>query len=374
MLGSAIALAKRGCEVSVAAINNNPSITEKVYAEWPMLVGANVDVEIYNKSMSFLPGASKNLLESVKERAHCIDVIHVHGVWERIYVDLFKLAQAHKIKFFISVHGMLDAWSLKQSPLKKRIALRYFDVGAMLSNADGVMFGTISELREAQSVVPMNALVLANGVSLDDSMLSKLDFSADLLNLFERTQNWRRTFLFFGRVNPKKGLDTLVEAFLHLPPKYHDVGLLIVGLADDDNYERRIRERIQNNTLSNNILWVDGLSGRNAKSALLFSDVFVLPSHQEGFSMAILEAMTASLPLLITSQCHMPEVESNWRNGFVVEDTVKAVMEGLVRMAELDDDDLRQMGTRGRQTVLSFFEWSKVSEALICYYSGCAAA
>ena len=73
---------------------------------------------------------------------------------------------------------------------------------------------------------------------------------------------------------------------------------------------------------------VGHVAGERARQVWAAADAFVLPSYSEGFSMAILEALACSLPCLITTACHFPEL-AEAGGGIVVEPT----RDGVTRRA-----------------------------------------
>ena len=104
----------------------------------------------------------------------------------------------------------------------------------------------------------------------------------------------KRTILFLGRIHPKKGLDILAKAFAQITRIRKDVCLLIAG-PDNDNHKRKIEKILSNENVLDKVVFTGTLTGTKKLAALSGSDVFVLPSHSEGFGMSILEAMICGL-------------------------------------------------------------------------------
>jgi glycosyltransferase involved in cell wall biosynthesis len=94
-------------------------------------------------------------------------------------------------------------------------------------------------------------------------------------------------------------------------------------------------------------------------SALAASDIFVLPSHSEGFSVAVLEAAAAGLPVLITRGCNFPEIGAS-QSGLIVEPTVAQIEHGLTDMLRLSSHLRSEMGERGRKLVQREYSWERI--------------
>ena len=115
---------------------------------------------------------------------------------------------------------------------------------------------------------------------------------------WNRRPDWRLAPVaaFVGRLAPEKGLDTLVDAWPAVRDAYPGARLVLVGEGPErPALEARVAA-----------LGLDGsveLPGATADptAALRASDLFVLPSREEGMSVALLEAMALGVPLVATA-------------------------------------------------------------------------
>ena len=95
-------------------------------------------------------------------------------------------------------------------------------------------------------------------------------------------------------------------------------------------------------------------------SALAASEIFVLPSYSEGFSMAVLEALGMGRPAVITRRCNFPEVGE--RNcGFVIEPDARRLEGRFDRDVERPRrrDELKTFGDNGRQLIADRYTWER---------------
>ncbi|MCZ2498222.1 glycosyltransferase [Xylophilus sp. Kf1] len=120
-------------------------------------------------------------------------------------------------------------------------------------------------------------------------------------------------FLFLGALIKRKGIFELIPAFARLTREYPDVMLWLGGEGDSD----RVRSLLAENHLHNVRLlgWVDE---EHKNRLLLSADAFVLPSRNENLPMAIIEAMSAALPIVTTRVGGIPEMLVDGQDGFVV--------------------------------------------------------
>jgi len=173
----------------------------------------------------------------------------------------------------------------------------------MLNAAAAVQALTEEEKRSIHRFgVSAPVVTIPNGVSLEDflDLPSGEVFEQDYPHL-----QGKIVILYLGRLHPLKGLDLLIKATRLLAIQRKDVHVVIAG-PDTEGYR---------------------------KAALSRADIFVLPSYAEGFSMALLEAMASGLPVVITPQCHLPEV-AHAKAGFVVEPQAEALAVAMQRLTE----------------------------------------
>jgi glycosyltransferase involved in cell wall biosynthesis len=115
------------------------------------------------------------------------------------------------------------------------------------------------------------------------------------------------------------------------------------------------------------IEWAGFVSG-TAKSGLLArASVFVLPSYSENFGVAVVEAMAAGLPVVISDQIGIHPLVAEGRAGMVTSCSVAALSEALIKLLS-DPATARAMGERGRSIALNEFSVPVVSAKLVSLY------
>ncbi len=167
------------------------------------------------------------------------------------------------------------------------------------------------------------------------------------------------TVLFMGRLQARKGVDILVDAFLAADVK--KARLLIVG--PDEGMGSALRAMAGGDP---RIVFTGYLDGSERLAALAGSDVFALPATGEGQSIALLEAMASGLPVVISPGCYMDEVDDHGA-GFVAEASVEAF---ALKLRELlrDGETRRDMGAKARSLVAEKHSWESVAAALESVY------
>src|SRR6185436_15853567 len=96
------------------------------------------------------------------------------------------------------------------------------------------------------------------------------------------------------------GLDLLLAAFASARSR-RDLVLVIAG-SGDPGFEQGVRRDATRLGLGESVYWAGFLSGKEKLAALADADVFVLPSYSENFGVAVVEAMAARLPVVISDQ------------------------------------------------------------------------
>ncbi|MEJ5310704.1 MAG: glycosyltransferase family 1 protein [Anaerolineae bacterium] len=166
--------------------------------------------------------------------------------------------------------------------------------------------------------------------------------------------------LFIGRLQPRKNLVRLIEAFAHLAPDRPDLSLVLAGPAGW--LAEPIRARVQALGLEGRVIF-PGYVAAGDKAALLSGAlVFAYPSLYEGFGFPVLEAQACGVPLLTSNTSSLPEVAGD--GGLLVDplDT-SAIATGLARL--LDDAMLRRTLIALGSANLRRFSWEAAARTVL---------
>ena len=149
----------------------------------------------------------------------------------------------------------------------------------------------------------------------------------------------------------------LVEAWARVRPEGWK--LRIVG-PDEAGHQAEV-ERVANRTgITSVVEFVGKVSGSAKVTAYASADLFILPSYTENFGMAVAEALAHSLPVITTTGTPwslLPERGCGWW----VAPTVDHLADALTEATALDDEALRDMGSRGRELVSKEFSWQRAA-------------
>jgi glycosyltransferase involved in cell wall biosynthesis len=157
--------------------------------------------------------------------------------------------------------------------------------------------------------------------------------------------------IYTGRLALSKGLMMLIDVWRELAPAFPGAHLLIVGTGRGsfDDCESELKDFIATHSLGSRVTLTGSV--REVSKYLQASDLFVFPSDYEGFSLSLLEAMTAGLPLASTRVGIAAELEREAQFGLLVPPKDRAALCAAVRTL-LSDPALRaELGRTARRTV-----------------------
>jgi len=366
--GASAALAELGHTVTIAA-SVRPGEEAAVRTAWPELAASGVALQLFRASQPLALGGSADLTAYMRNTMPQFDVAHLHGVWDGCQIATARAARRSGRPYFVSPHGMLDRWSMARSYWKKWAVLHLAGGRPFLDHAARFVFGTDEEADEAAALrFQAPTCIVANGVA--PTLIAQPDPAAKarLHAALPQTAHWSRTVLFYSRLHPKKGVDLLIAAFAEVAAVFPDTGLLVAGIPQDSAYTAGLHAQIVATGLSERIILTTDFAGPDSRFLLDAADIFALPSHQEGFSMAIIEAMGRSLPVLITDRCHLPEV-ATLAAGRVVTPTVAGLAEGLRDLLSRTPAALSAAGAAGQTLVAARYTWPQVAQRLVEHYT-----
>ncbi len=289
------------------------------------------------------------------------DVVHVHGLWMYASLAAQRWASRTGAASVISPHGMLDPWALANSAWKKRAAAALYQ-GRHLRQA-----GCIHALNDAEHAsfracgLRNPVCVIPNGVTLPDGAPDCPDWRAAL-------PAHARVLLYLGRLHPKKGLAGLLQAWNQaFPPASGSPWVLVVAGWDDGGHKAVLERLAQQLGIAGSVRFIGPQWGADKHATFAAADAFVLPSHSEGLPMAVLEAWSHGLPVVMTDQCNLPE-------GFAAGAALRigpapsGIAAQLLRLAGMDAGCRQTMGALGRALVARRFTWPAVAAEMGAVY------
>ena len=300
---------------------------------------------------------AKGATNFIERRIAAVDVVHIHNVWESVLLASSRAAEKNDTSFVITPHGMLDPWSMSQKSAKKNLALM-LGRRQMLENAKFIHVLNSEEEEGIRKLGIKNRCeIVPNGVTLD-SIDPYLDIN-DAIEEFPELKG-RPFILFLSRLHFKKGLDILADASSKFFETHPDWQLVVAG--PDDGMEEKFRNQIETMGIGDRVLMTGPIYGSLKYSLLSACEFFCLPSRQEGFSVAILEALAASKPVVITTDCHFNEV-GEVGAGFVTSLDSGEIADRFGQLAQ-SKETRRSMGRIARSLVEEKYTWSAVVEML----------
>ena len=310
---------------------------------------------------------SRPLDVALREALPTVDVLHVHGLWNRVVWSATREARRAGVPYVLSPRGMLEAAALAHHGWRKRAAHAILERRTIHGAA--VVHAT-SE-REAESVrhwrPDARVVLIPNGIDVDLSRTSAHTpaptFSRADLGLPVEAP----LVLFLGRLHPIKRVDLLVDAFTHLKTRHPGAALVIAG---PDEFELRASLTTRAGAAAGSIVWMGPVDAEQRDSLLRHASALVSCSDSESFGMSVLEAMAAAVPVVVTKTCGWPDVQTH-RAGFIVDQRADAIAGALAAILE-DPQAAVAMGTRACDLTRSTYRWEAIATTFMREYDSLA--
>ena len=308
---------------------------------------------------------SSKLAPWLTENARRFDAAMVHGLWQYHGVAVRNVFRSCSIPYFVFPHGMLDPWFGKAYPLKHIKKLFYWFAAqrAILRDARGVMFIAEEERQLARSSFPAyrcNEIVVTYGIS--KPLLDLNDAREAFLTAFPALRD-RRLFLFLGRIHPKKGIDLLIRAFgaAAADPRAQ----LVIAGPDQVGQREQLEALAASAGVLDRITWTGMLEGVPKWGAFAAAEAFVLPSHQENFGIAVVEALACGTPVLISNKINIWREIADDSAGMVAPDTLEGTSDVLGRWFALSESERGQFRLNAQSTFSRRFTIEQAAASLL---------
>jgi len=335
------ALAQSGMEIHVATTDDNGPDRSCVILGTPQMEDGATFWYFPRQTRFYI--FSWPLTRWLAQHVREFDLVHIHALFSYAALPAALLAHRAGVPYIVRPLGTLNRWGIKnRRPWLKKLSFRLIE-SRILKSAAAIHFTSGQECTEAAALVTDGrAEIIPNPLDASPHSWPLGAFRARFPHL-----EGRRIILFLSRIDEKKGLDLLLAAFAHVQQQCPDTVLVLAGSGDPD-FVATLRVRAAALGISSSVLWAGFLIGEQKWAALADADIFALPSYSENFGNAIVEAMAAGLPVVISDQVGIHTEIAEARAGAVVPCSVDRLAQQLLDL--LADGGLRSsMGQNGRR-------------------------
>lgn len=227
-----------------------------------------------------------------------------------------------------------------------------------------VSHGIKQKVEQQLTKKPVRVIHNGSANGLDINEFSNYNYNAKIIREEYGISENDFVFGFVGRLVKDKGIGELVGAFNQLEQK--DIKLILVGKYEPD-LDPLSQETLQIIKSNPNIIEV-GFQ-KDVKKFLSIMDLFVSPSHREGFGVAVLEANLMKVPVLVSNITGHSEIVTQGINGFFVNPkNVQDLQEKMNHMLVIKEQ-LIEMKNACREEVMKKYDHNDVLKQAILFYS-----
>ena len=316
-------------------------------------------------------GYSSKLKPWLLAHAQDYDVFIINGIWQYHSFAAHSVLRSKNLPYYLFTHGMLDPWFKHQYPLKHLKKCLYWLWGEypVIRDAKKVLFTSEEEkILARQSFWPYRCNEQVVNYGTAGHIGNAEDQQALFLNRFPHLQG-KRFLLFLSRVHPKKGIDLLVEAFAQTLKNQPELQLVIAG-PDQIGWQKELTQLAEKLGIADNITWTGMLSGDMKWGAYLNAEAFILPSHQENFGIVVAEALSCSIPVLISNKVNIWHEIIEDNAGLVAEDTLTGCIDLIMRWQQMEDANKSDMRANAYRCFIDRFEITKAAMSLFEVLNG----
>ena len=324
---------------------------------------------------------SSKLIPWLIYNAKKYDVIVINGLWLYLSFAVWKVmrllknrSQLENVKvprFFVMPHGMLDPYfqlasNRKLKAIRNIIYWRLIE-HRVINDVDGLLFTCEEELQLAQksfgSYRPKREINIGYGIApppIFSPGFSEAFFKACPL------LKGQPYLLFLSRINYKKGVDLLIKAYENVFAKNSNIPkLVIAGPGIDSEYGQEIMQLVNSKLLNKHIFFPGLLMGDAKWGALYNCEAFVLPSYQENFGIAVVEALACNIPVLISNGVNIWREIETGEGGIIFQNSLTGLQSALERWLALSNTQKQSVRAKAKNIYETHFAIEPVVDRFV---------
>jgi glycosyltransferase involved in cell wall biosynthesis len=241
-------------------------------------------------------------------------------------------------------HGTLTNYQARQH--RKRKFLVNIIFRKIIANAASIIVAT--DIEKIQIESKFKSRVDKVGIGLEIKVRSMVEEKVKI----------GRNFLFLGRIAEKKRIDITIKAFALFLADFPDAELTIAG-DGDPKLISKLKILVSKLAISSSVKFVSWVSGDEKFKLYERTDYFVLNSEDENFAIAVAEAQSHGIPVLISKFVAFSEIVTDFESGVIVESLdIETVLAGMRTINEANYADLSRNSLQSANAV----SWNSVIE------------
>ncbi|HWY40818.1 MAG TPA: glycosyltransferase [Chthoniobacterales bacterium] len=347
-------IASRGHKIDIVVLDDSAS---------PWLVDFGLPVHALGVGLTSYRYSPK-LSPWLKEHGGNYDHVIINGIWQYLSFAAWRRYAGSPIPYFVFPHGMLDPWFKETFPLKHLKKWLYWPWTdyRVLRDAAAVIFTSEEErLLAHKSFWLYRARERVSPLGVESPPPVSPQSREGFFARFPQLRN-KRVLLFLGRLHPKKGCDILIDAFGQIAD---DSLALVLAGPDQVGWQSELQRHVDNLNLGDRVVFPGMLQGETKQAALTVADAFILPSHQENFGMAVVEALAMGLPVLISNRINIWREVDQDGAGYVESDDFSGTVRLLNRWIAAPQNVRDGMRANARRCFEQRFEINKSVDSLL---------
>ena len=270
---------------------------------------------------------------------HDIDIVNIHyPIGYEIYFTVLR--KLLRFKLVISVHGTdLLPKGIPEDRYSKPLQL-------LMNSADWL----VAPSRKMLDAVLTKFPTLQTKASAIHNAVDMREFESDGLGELQRGQH----ILCIALHHPRKAIDVLIKAFKIFSPNHTEVELWLVG---DGPVTGQLEDLVHQLRLTEQVKFLGCQDRPGVRKLLRQCSFLVLPSRDEPFGIAILEAFASRKPVVASAVGGIPEIIEDGKNGILVEpENPQALCDAMANVWN-DRELAERLACAGYVTVKQHFQW-----------------
>ncbi len=282
-----------------------------------------------------------------------LDVVHLTDPYGTVVLPRKFVATIHDI-FPLTLKEFstsdLRRFYLRRTPL-------------ILSRAEAVITPSVYVEKSLRVRFPESACSIIPIPEAASDMYKPREGNREILSGYGLTDN--KYFLFVGRIDPRKNIPGLIDAYLELPPEIRSDNLLALVLSGRPPDIEEFRNRYEHLLEGKGIVYLRDVPQEDLYSLYSCAVAFVFPTLDEGFGLPVLEAMKSGSPVITSDLSCIPEITAdaamliNPRDTDELAETMKLAAQSL---------DLREEYIRKGLARAAEFSWTRTARDTMAVY------